>query len=542
MRFCATYTPPSLVRCSIQFRSPSVGMSVLLPILKQGKLGFTADEMFSIFQEGADSGAWNLDKVGDAVKEFSIRSIDGSKTTAHAFESLGLDAEEMMGIFAAGGEDASIAFQGVLAALMDMDDEVQRDMIGVELFGTQWEDLGTEAISSLRGMQSGAYDAENALAKINDVKYDNLDSAMEGIKRQAEVALLPAAGEVQQAFMNIAPKIEGLLIKAEPVFTQIAGYIGPTITAAIDFAENGIGFVCEHINVLLPLASALTGALLAYKGVTAAVAAYEAIKTAALASDATVTGVASVATWGLNAAMSALSWPIIAIVAGVALVIGAFVALCQNWDTVKMYAGQLGEFLATTWENIKTGVSGFIGGIVDGFKAGFSSLVGIVKGPINSVIGIVNGAIDGINAIGFDIPDWVPVIGGQKFALNIPKLPMLAAGGDTDGISIAGEAGLETVISYDPAYRAENLSYWAEAGRRLGADESGYSLGESSSTTCFDFSGMTFAPVIKVDGVQNEQEIIHKLEDAEEEFVDFLIAAISKRTNAYYGEPCGVWA
>lgn len=99
------------------------------------KLGFSADEMFNVLQQGADSGAWNLDKVGDAIKEFSIRSIDGSKTTTHAFESLGLDAEEMMGIFAAGGDDASIAFQGVLSALMSMDDQVQRDAIGVELFG-----------------------------------------------------------------------------------------------------------------------------------------------------------------------------------------------------------------------------------------------------------------------------------------------------------------------------------------------------------------------------------------------------------------------
>lgn len=52
------------------------------------KLGFTADGMFQLLQSGADSTAWNLDKVGDAIKEFSIRAIDGSDTTVQAFQDL----------------------------------------------------------------------------------------------------------------------------------------------------------------------------------------------------------------------------------------------------------------------------------------------------------------------------------------------------------------------------------------------------------------------------------------------------------------------
>ena len=40
------------------------------------KVGLDADDMFKVFQKGAESGAFNLDKVGDAVKEFSIRAIE----------------------------------------------------------------------------------------------------------------------------------------------------------------------------------------------------------------------------------------------------------------------------------------------------------------------------------------------------------------------------------------------------------------------------------------------------------------------------------
>lgn len=59
------------------------------------KVGLDADDMFKIFQKGAETGAFNLDKVGDAVKEMSIRVIDGSDTTKEGFETIGLNADEM---------------------------------------------------------------------------------------------------------------------------------------------------------------------------------------------------------------------------------------------------------------------------------------------------------------------------------------------------------------------------------------------------------------------------------------------------------------
>lgn len=87
---------------------------------------------------------------------------------------------------------------------------------------------------------------------------------------------------------------------------------------------------------------------------------------------------------------------------------------------------------------------------------------------ISPVVDIINAVITGINGIA--IPDWVPGIGGKS--LNIPtiQLPQLAAGGFTEGVSIAGEAGTEAVISFASAYRDENIGYWSEAGQMLGVD------------------------------------------------------------------------
>ena len=134
------------------------------------KLGFSADGMFQLLQSGADSTAWNLDKVGDAVKEFSIRAIDGSNTTVAAFEALGYNAATMMDTFAAGGDGANQAFFDVLNTLMDMEDQVARDALGVSLFGTMWEDLGTEAMEAMANASAGAYDTMDALEQINAIR------------------------------------------------------------------------------------------------------------------------------------------------------------------------------------------------------------------------------------------------------------------------------------------------------------------------------------------------------------------------------------
>lgn len=83
-------------------------------------------------------------------------------------------------------------------------------------------------------------------------------------------------------------------------------------------------------------------------------------------------------------------------------------------------------------------------GIQEIFKGIFDSLVAIAKTPINLIIDIINGLINGIasginavidsvNAIKFDIPDWVPVFGGNSIGfrlqkVNAPKIPKLAQG------------------------------------------------------------------------------------------------------------------
>ena len=77
-------------------------------------------------------------------------------------------------------------------------------------------------------------------------------------------------------------------------------------------------------------------------------------------------------------------------------------------------------------------------GIVDIFGGIFETIGGLVAAPINGVIGLINGVIDAVNSLSIDIPDWIPVIGGQHFGVDIPTIPYLEKG----GILKKGQGGL----------------------------------------------------------------------------------------------------
>jgi len=116
-----------------------------------------------------------------------------------------------------------------------------------------------------------------------------------------------------------------------------------------------------------------------------------------------------------------------------------------------------------------------------------------------------------------------------------------ATGGFTGGPSIAGEDPrypTEAVISFNPAYRSENLAYWAKAGQMLGAStgESDYELlsGGGGTSVVYDLTGLSFSPKIEIHGGADEDELIRKLRELEPEFVDFVLEALNRREGGTY--------
>ena len=65
------------------------------------------------------------------------------------------------------------------------------------------------------------------------------------------------------------------------------------------------------------------------------------------------------------------------------------------------------------------------------------SIVNGIRGSINVILRAINAMIRGLNAVRFDVPRWVPVIGGKSWGMNIPQVPMLAQGGKVTRATLA---------------------------------------------------------------------------------------------------------
>jgi len=95
------------------------------------------------------------------------------------------------------------------------------------------------------------------------------------------------------------------------------------------------------------------------------------------------------------------------------------------------------------WEKLKTALATPINGILSG-----------IEKMANGVIRGINRVITALNGLSFDVPSWVPLLGGKHFGFNIGYLseiylPRMAQGGivDSGTAFIAGEAGAEVVAN-----------------------------------------------------------------------------------------------
>lgn len=111
-------------------------------------MGFSGQEAMGMLADASHGGIMALDKIGDSIKEFGIRSTDMSATSKVAFDTLGLDQQTMANKILKGGDSAQAAFQQIIGGLLSIKDPATRANAAIGLFGTPLEDMDVTTIPS----------------------------------------------------------------------------------------------------------------------------------------------------------------------------------------------------------------------------------------------------------------------------------------------------------------------------------------------------------------------------------------------------------
>lgn len=253
-------------------------------------MGLDGKQAMGLISQGLAAGARDADVVADTIKEFSIEAVAGGERVRGGFQSLKLDADEMVKKFAKGGPQAAEAFDLVLDKLRDIKDPAERNAVAIELFGTKAEDMG-DALFALDPSK-----AEETLGKVGgaakqagDMLHTTFGARIEQLKRTMEMGLVN--------FIN--------------------DNVMPVLNRVIQWAK-------DNPQIIKPVVSAF--------------------KTLAFVFGGLAIGAGIVA--GLGAVFGLISGPVLAITAGIA---GLALGLKYAWENSETFR----EIVMSAWERIK---------------------------------------------------------------------------------------------------------------------------------------------------------------------------------------------
>ena len=225
------------------------------------QLGYDADDFFNSLANGTASGTFSVDKLGDAMKEFGIRTKDTADSTTEGFSLIGLDADEMREKFSQGGETARQATEDTLTALFQMDDQVKMNQAGVDLFGTMWEDLGAAGVKALMNVNGNITTSKETLEEVDKIKFNDVERRTESLGRKFKTEI------TQPIFDKAMPKLESAM-----------DYVSNNMDHIIDTIKK----VGEAMKIALAIGTVTKFVSSAVSGMTAVVNAIKAAKDAQL--------------------------------------------------------------------------------------------------------------------------------------------------------------------------------------------------------------------------------------------------------------------
>lgn len=421
--------------------------------------GVTTDELQKM-QYASDLIDVDVDTITGGLRKLK-KNLDGHEDT---WKKLKVDVKD------ANGEYRNITdiFYDVAGALGGIENETERDVLAMDLFGKSADELAgiiDDGGASLKALGEEAENMGVIISQEDLDKANELNDALDQLKAEILPTIAQLGVEIAEAIMPYIPTIKEAI---ENVLASLRN-ISPQMILII----GGILAVTAALSPMFSVLSSLSGVI------------------------STLTS----SSGALGGALGSLSAPILAIVAAIGVAVAAFIHLWQTnedfrnkitaiWDNLKAKFeafGQgiverlnkmgfdfqsFGDVVKSIWDalcnylgpiftntfdaiasvlggalDVLTGLFDVFAGLFTGnweqmwngvkeiFEGIWDAIVGVLKGAINIIINAINGLIGGINKIGFG-----------EHTINIPLIPELAEGGVlTSGSAIVGEAGPEFV-------------------------------------------------------------------------------------------------
>lgn len=228
--------------------------------------GFSAEQMFAVLENGLKSGAYNLDKVNDFVKEFTISLTDGR--IADNLDKFSGSTQGIFKEFQKGEKTAQDVFKSVINDLENTTNQQDKLTLASTVWSALGEDNAMKIIESLNDVNDSYDDTADAMEKVKAQQEETFGSRSKALFRDAQTALLPLGEALLDIAERYMPKVE----KAVDAFSdtlnsmsdediervlKIGGFIaiaGPTVVA--------LGKVTKGISTIgqtMKLASGLLG-------------------------------------------------------------------------------------------------------------------------------------------------------------------------------------------------------------------------------------------------------------------------------------------
>lgn len=383
------------------------------------------------------------DQLGEAYKNCAA-TLHGAGQDVETVTSL-LEALANQGLKGSEGGTAVAAIMRDITAKMEKGAiKIGKTSVAVQDADGNFRDL-TDILTDVEAATDGMGTAQQAAALSGTFTADSikglnmvLTEGMDNISGYEEElrGSLGTAGEQANTMLDnfsgqmtlLQSALQGAAISISDVLTPVISNLVGYVQQAVDWF-NSLSDGQKQIIILVAAVVAAIGPLLMILGSIAS-------------------GIGSIITLiGLIASPVGL---VVAAVVAAGVLIGAVVAaIMTHLDEFKQYFNDVAANFGEVWQSVIDDATQGWEAFKDAFKAVVNAIIGFVNGMISAVVSGVNAIISVLNGLSFDVPDWVPGLGGKKFGFEIsqvtaPQIPLLAKGGTLlRGSAIVGEAGPE---------------------------------------------------------------------------------------------------